>query len=557
MEPHQATEASFTMGFSIRNAVRFFAVLLVSAFATTGAVAGTASGAPPQIQAAPDRTEGEGPFARLILRGATLIDGTGAPPFGPVDIVVEGNRIVDIVSVGAPDVAINPNRRPPVRDGDQVVDLEGHYVMPGFVDLHGHLGGRAQGTPAEYVLKLWMGHGITTSADPGSGNGIGWMLEHQRRSESNEIVAPRLLPSAGFGQGWDGPIATPEEAREWVNEIADVGSHGIKFFGLRPDIMAAALDEAEKRGLYTTMHHAQLNVGWMDVIDSARLGLTSMQHWYGLPEALFTDRTLQHYPLDYNYNDEQDRFSEAGRLWRQAAPPFSDHWNAVMDELLEIDFTMVPTFVAYETTRDFMRMARAEWHEEHTIPSLWRFYEPNRIAHASYWFYWGTEEEVAWKENYRLWMTFINEYKNRGGRVAIGTDSGYSYNLYGFSFVREMELMREAGFHPLEVIQTATLKGAEALGVADQVGTIEIGKMADFVVVDENPLENLKVLYGTGAVKLTLDNEVVRVGGVKYTIKDGIIYDAKQLLADVRRIVRDLKDAEGFEITQPGRGPFR
>ncbi len=541
------------MDLFTRNAVRFVAVLL--AIAVTSAAA--ASGALPQIQAAPDRTEGEGPFARLILRGATLIDGTGAPPFGPVDIVVEGNRIVDIVSVGAPDVAINPSRRPPVRDGDEVLDLEGHYVLPGFVDLHGHLGGRAQGTPAEYVLKLWMGHGITTSADPGSGNGIGWMLEHQRRSESNEIVAPRLLPSAGFGQGWDGPIATPEEAREWVNEIADVGSHGIKFFGLRPDIMAAALNEAAKRGLYTTMLHAQLNVGWMDVIDSARLGLTSMQHWYGLPEALFTDRTLQHYPLDYNYNDEQDRFSEAGRLWQQAAPPFSDHWNAVMDELLEIDFTMVPTFVAYETTRDFMRMARAEWHEEHTIPSLWRFYEPNRIAHASYWFYWGTEEEVAWKENYRLWMTFINEYKNRGGRVAIGTDSGYSYNLYGFSFVREMELMREAGFHPLEVIQTATLKGAEALGVADQVGTIEIGKMADFVVVDENPLANLKVLYGMGAVKLTLDNEVVRVGGVKYTIKDGIIYDAKQLLADVRRIVRDLKDAEGFEITQPGRGPFR
>ena len=191
------------------------------------------------------------------------------------------------------------------------------------------------------------------------------------------------------------------------------------------------------------------------------------------------------------------------------------------------------------------------------MPSLWRFYEPNRVAHASYWFYWGTEEEVAWKNNYRLWMTFINEYKNHGGRVAVGTDSGYSYNLYGFSFVREMELLREAGFHPLEVIQSATLKGAQALGVADEVGTVEIGKLADFVVVEENPLANLKVLYGTQAVKLTLDNEVIRVGGVKYTIKDGIIFDAKQLLQDVRDMVRAAKDEEGFEITQPGRGPWR
>lgn len=293
------------------------------------------------------------------------------------------------------------------------------------------------------------------------------------------------------------------------------------------------------------------------MLDSARLGLTSMQHWYGLPEALFEDRRIQNFRLDYNYNDEQHRFSEAGRLWQQAAPPHTSHWNAVMDELLELDFTMVPTFVAYETTRDFMRMARAEWHEEHTQPSLWRFFLPNRVVHASYWFYWGTEEEVAWKRNYQLWMTFINEYKNRGGRVAIGTDSGYSYNLYGFSFVREMELLREAGFHPLEVIRAATLEGAQALGVADEVGSIEVGKMVDFVVVEENPLQNLKVLYGTGAVKLLDDNSVTRVGAIKYTIKDGVMFDAPALLAAVRQMVRAAKDREGFEITQPGRGPFQ
>lgn len=513
------------------------------------------SGLAAQNTAAPERAQGEGPYPRLILRGATLIDGTGAPPRGPVDIVVENNRIVEIVNVGVPGVPIEEARRPVTGPGGHELDLAGHYVLPGFVDLHGHLSGPE--TPAEYILKLWMGHGITTSADPGSGNGIRWMLEHQQRSADNEIVAPRLLPSASFGQGHDGPISTPEQARAWVAEMADMGAHGIKFFGLRPDLMEAALETASERGLYSTMHHAQLNVAWMNVIDSARLGLTSMQHWYGLPEALFEDRVIQHYPLDYNYNDEQDRFSEAGRLWEQAAPPFSERWNAVMDELLSLDFTIVPTFVAYEATRDVMRMARAEWHEEYTLPSLWRFYQPNRAAHASYWFDWGTEEEVAWKRNYQLWFAFVNEFKNRGGRVAIGTDSGYSFNLYGFSFVREMELLREAGFHPLEVIRSATLLGAEALGVAEDVGTVEVGKYADFVVLDENPLANLKVLYGIGAVKLNANNEVIRIGGIKYTIKDGIIYDARSLLADVRALVRTAKDLEGFEITQPGRGPFR
>jgi imidazolonepropionase-like amidohydrolase len=149
-------------------------------------------------------------------------------------------------------------------------------------------------------------------------------------------------------------------------------------------------------------------------------------------------------------------------------------------------------------------------------------------------------------------MTFVNEYKNRGGRVTTGSDSGFIFQLYGFAYVRELELLREAGFHPLEIIRSATLNGAEALGVSDKIGTVTVGKLADFVIVAENPLENIKVLYGTGAIKLTEENEVVRVGGVRYTVKDGIIYDAKALLEDVKQAVREKKQAENYKILQPG-----
>lgn len=277
-----------------------------------------------------------------------------------------------------------------------------------------------------------------------------------------------------------------------------------------------------------------------------------MEHWYGLPEALFSDKTIQDYPLDYNYQDEQHRFAEAGRLWKQAAPPYSDHWNNVMNELLKLDFTINPTFTIYEASRDLMKQYRAEWHEQYTLPSLWRYFEPNRAAHGSYWFNWGTEEEVAWRENYRLWMTFVNEYKNRGGRVTLGSDAGYIYKIYGFGYIQEMELLREAGFHPLEIIRSATLYGAQALRMDEQIGSVEVGKLADLVIVEENPLANLKVLYGTGAVKLNDKNKAVRVGGVKYTIKDGIVYDAKQLLSDVRKIVQEAKGKEGVELKPPG-----
>jgi len=316
--------------------------------------------------------------------------------------------------------------------------------------------------------------------------------------------------------------------------------------------MEAALDENKKLGLGSACHHAQLSVARWNVLNSARAGLTSMEHWYGLPEALFTDRTVQNYPLDYNYNNEQNRFEEAGNLWEQAAPPYSDHWNAVMNELLELDFTLDPTFNIYEASRDLQRARRAEWHEDYTLPSLWKFYEPSKISHGSYWHDWGTEQEIAWKKNYKLWMTFVNEYKNRGGRVTTGSDSGFIYQLYGFAYIRELELLREAGFHPLEVIRSATLNGAEALGMADRIGSIKIGKLADFVIVEENPLANLKVLYGTGAIRLTEDNKVVRVGGVKYTIKDGTIYDAKLLLKDVKEMVDSEKKRLNWKLTQPG-----
>ena len=507
---------------------------------------------PEPIPDAPPRAEGDGPYDRLILRGATMIDGTGAPPVGPVDIVVEKNRIVQIRSVGYPGVPIDPEGRPEAKDGDQELDLSGHYVLPGFIDMHGHVGGMSQGTPAEYVLKLWMGHGVTTVRDPGSGNGMEWMNAHRAKSASNEITSPRLESYAFFGLGWDKPISTPELARQWVGEVAAKGAQGIKFLGARPDIMEAALDEAKKQGIRTATHHAQLDVARLDVLDSARMGLTTMEHWYGLPEALFDGRTVQDFPLDYNYNDEQHRFGQAGRLWKQAAEPGSEHWNAVRDELIELGFVLDPTLTIYEASRDLMRARRAEWHEEYTLPSLWRFYQPSRKAHGSYWFYWTTEDEVEWKRNYQKWMTFLNDYKNHGGRVTAGSDSGFIYKLYGFGYIRELELLREAGFHPLEVIRSATLWGAEALGLGDQIGSIEVGKLADFVVVEENPLQHLGSLYGTGAIRVDENNEPVRVGGVKYTIKDGIVYDAKQLLADVRAMVRSAKETEGFEITQPG-----
>ena len=504
-----------------------------------------------QIPKAPEKKEGNGPFTQLIIRGVIMINGTGAPPTGPMDIVIENNRIIKIAGVGS-GIPINADSRPKLKEGGKELDCTGMYLLPGFIDMHGHIGGKGQGTPAEYVFKLWMAHGITTIRDPSAGNGLDWTLDEKKLSAENKITAPRIFAYTSFGQGAKQSITTAEQAIEWTRENAKKGADGIKFFGAAPQVMDAAIRENKKLGLRSCCHHAQMDVARWNVLNSARAGLTSMEHWYGLPEALFTDRTIQNYPLNYNYTNEQNRFEEAGKLWKQAAPPYSDHWNKVMNELLSLDFTLDPTFNIYEANRDLMRARRAEWHEDYTLPSLWKFYEPSKESHGSYWFSWGTEQEVAWKENYRLWMTFINEYKNRGGRVTTGSDNGFIYQTYGFGYIRELELLREAGFHPLEVIRSATLYGAQALGMDKEIGSVEVGKLADLVIVDANPLENLQSLYGTGAIYMNDKNEVIRKGGVKFTIKDGIIYDAKKLLADVKKMVDDEKAKTGFKITQPG-----
>jgi len=500
-----------------------------------------------KVKPAPEIKEGEGPYTQLIIRGVMMIDGTGSPPVGPVDIVVKQNRIVDIQNAGYPKVPMPLSVEPGARE----LNAKGMYLMPGFIDCHAHTGGN-QAPFAEYVFKLWMSHGVTTVCDPGSGNGIEWTVDQKNKSAKNLITAPRIKAYTFFGMGNPTPISTPEQARAWVRNNKLKGADGVKFGGARPDIMEAALDENKKLGLRSNCHHAQLDVARWNVVHSAKAGLTSMEHWYGLPEALFDNQTVQNYSLNYNYTNEQDRFGEAGKLWKQAAGPGSEKWNEVMKTLLDLDFTIDPTFNIYEASRDLHKARRAEWHDSYTLPSLWEFYQPSLVSHGSYWHSWGTEQEIAWKENYVLWMRFINEYKNKGGRVTTGSDSGFIFQLYGFAYIRELELLREAGFHPLEVIRAATLNGAQALGMDKETGSVEIGKLADFVIIDQNPLENLQVLYGTGAIKLMDDNTVKRVGGIKYTVKDGIIYDAQKLLSDVKKMVDDEKKKTGFVLKQPG-----
>ncbi len=484
---------------------------------------------------APARAEGDGPHERLIIRGVNLIDGYGSSPRGPMDVVIEGNRIVEIVGVGYPKAPIDESKRP--KGATKEIDANGMYLMPGLVDLHVHQGTQQKAPISEYYNKLWLAHGITTVRGVPFAS-FDYSVRERERSAKNEIAAPRYVVYQRPGTGWGrGVPRTPEDARAWVQWAKQNGADGLKLGAERPDLMEVYLDEAKKLNLGSTAHLQQGGVAQVNADVATRMGLEAVTHFYGLFESMYDDHQVQPWPLDANLADEQTRFAQVARQWNLVTPR-GEKWNQLLANFKERDVTLDPTMTTYLTGRDVMKRMLAPWHEKYTLPTQMDFYVPSRLNHGAYFFDWTTEDEVAWKNFYRVWMMFLNDYKNMGGRVTASSDAGFIYNTPGFSTIEELELLQEAGFHPGEAIRAGTYHAAQAifkpLGTPIQYGVVEPGMLADLIVVEENPFKNLKVLYGTGWFRLNdQTGKVEQYGGVKYTIKDGIVYDARKLLEDI------------------------
>lgn len=493
--------------------------------------------------------EGDGPYERLIIRGAIVIDGTGAPPVGPMDIIIEGDEIVSIEGT-------DPDEQP--EGAVRVIDASGMYVTPGFINTHVHTGGQKIDYQASYVYKLWLAHGITTARGVGFGD-FEWSLKQRELSAANEIVAPRMVVCArpGSGNEWENrEIRTPGEAREWVSYAKKKGADCLKLGAMDPNIMAAVLAQADSLGLATVAHLAQSGVVRMTAHRAAQLGLDEMTHYYGLLESLLDEHTIQDWPFDYNYGNEYDRFSQVARLWTQIHPPGSEEWQELIDDFLKEDFIINPTMTIYLAGRNVMSARNADWHEEYTLPSMWAYFQPNPEAHGSYFWNWTSADEAAWQNFYNVWMQFLDDYNDAGGRLTVGADAGFIYQLYGFGYIQEMKLLQEAGLTPFEVLRSATLYAAESIfeprepnGEPIKYGVIREGKLGDLLVFTRNPLKDFNLLYATGAMRLNEETgEITRVRALKYTIKDGIVYSAQKLREDIRQMVDEAERRSGVDV---------
>ena len=477
-------------------------------------------------------THGQRP-ARLVIRNATIVDGNGTPARGPADIVITGNTITDIVYLDP--VAMNRGaaRRPA---GDIQIDATGKYVLPGLIDAHAHLQSNRSGQSLggyDYNLKLWLASGITTVREVGPESDAG-IIELRDKSARGEIVAPRIFAYPMFDRGV--PIHTLAEARARVQALKKLGADGIKILGIERDIMQAMEDEAHKVGLRVAHH---VGVEETNAWDDIKFGTTSIEHWYGIPDAAIPDGR-QHFPSDYNYLNETDRFRWAGRLWREADPKLLD---SVLTSMVRANVAWVPTLDIYEASRDLQRAQTQPWFKDYLHPALENYFKPDPANHGSYFIGWSSTDEAYWKQNYQIWMAALRDFERKGGTIGCGDDAGFIYEMYGFGLIREMELHQEAGFNPLKIIQHCTGNNAKILGQEDKLGRVRVGWAADLIVVDGNPLENIKVLYagGTSAIR---DGKEVRTLGSEWIIKDGIPYNGPQLMREVKEIVDKARAAK-------------
>jgi imidazolonepropionase-like amidohydrolase len=537
----RAFSGAMRMFVFVRRALTVSVALAASAMLLTFRAAAQPAQTTPSMHAKPAK--------RLVIRNAMVITGNRTPAYGPADIVVEDGVISYIGSASERPVSRTPS--------EVTIDATGKYVMPGIVNAHMHWHEERQpgiAQPIQYERNLYLAAGVTTAREVGGD--FEKSKQWQAESNAHTIIAPRILVYPFVSKGRTG---APSEIRAWIREIKAKGADGLKIIGgVDRDQLEAIMDEAHTLRLRTATHIAVAETTAKDYIE---LGVNSIEHFYGVADAALEQ--IQDFPPEMNAANEIHRFGRAGELYAQADP---DKLHAVIDAMVAKGVAWDPTFSIYEASRDLVRAQNQPWFKDYLHPSLGEYFQASMENHGSYFFGWTSTQEANWKQQYRIWMDAVREFARKGGLVTTGDDAGYIYSMYGFGIARELELQQEAGFHPLEVIEHATWNGAKLLGMEDKIGKVREGFLADLLVVNGNPLENLKTLNPYGTDVMLINGRPVpnytavapgdRVqnahgGGIEWTIKDGIPYHVPTLMREVKDMVAKARSERRQQTTAP------
>ena len=442
---------------------------------------------------------------RVVLAHVRVIDGTGNPAVEDQNVVIEAGKIAAIV----------PGADVPKTDGVVALDLRGYTVMPGIVGMHNHLYHIARPNldatgawEAPLMIpqmtfsspRLYLAAGVTTMRTPGSI--VTYADLHLKKMIDTGLVPGSHVDVTGpYLEGENAylfmqmhQLTGPDDARRMVNYWADQGATSFKaYMDITRDELKAAIEEAHKRGLKVTGHLCSVTYP-----EAVSLGIDDLEHGFFVNTQLDPDK-------------QPDKCPKAGggpTLEKMA--PDSPEAKDLIALLVKNHVAVTSTLPVFEHSVPGRPPLRPAVLDAMTPEARTAFlYARNRRATAPP----GDSAAMFQRD-----MKLEYEFAQAGGLLLAGPDpTGNGGTLPGFGDQREIELLVEAGFTPVEAIKIATLNGATYMGRQNEIGSIAAGKNADLVVINGNPASKIE------------DVEKVEI-----VFKDGVGYDSAKLFESVR-----------------------
>jgi imidazolonepropionase-like amidohydrolase len=381
----------------------------------------------------------------VAIVGATLIDGRGGPAISDAVVVVQGDRIAAVGTRGQVHI---PN-------GAQTIDAKGQTLLPGLIDAHFHIDGD------DPLPGLFLSHGITSLRDPGQ-----W-IEAYDAARKLPAPVPRLFLC---GPHLDSPppaypadsyiVRDNEETRLAVNRFADQGASGIKvYFRLPLALIKVAVDTAHARGI-PVMAHLEI----VDARDAIAAGIDGVEHATSFGTALLPLREAEKYRQAV-LADNNARREGRYKVWN-SIDLNTPRTKALVKLIVDRGVFVSPTLAVFERQRG--DKDTSEVHER-AFKQMEQFV---RLAHDA------------------------------GAKIVVGSHSDVPHAKRGWAFQREMELLVDSGLTPMEAIVAGTLENARYFRIADRLGSIEAGKLADLVLVEGDPLRNISNMRNIKRVML-------------------------------------------------------
>jgi imidazolonepropionase-like amidohydrolase len=426
----------------------------------------------------------------VALANARLIDGTGAPARENQTLVIRDGAIAEMGDAG----------RIKAPEGATTIDLAGKTVIPGLVMVHEHLyyptGPGVYGQLGASFVRLYLAGGVTTMRTGGNTNGV-MDITLKQQIEAGRQVGPAIDATAPYLNGPQSllqmhALADAADARKQVAYWADMGATSFKaYMQITRDELRAAIEEAHARGLKITGHLCSITYA-----EAADMGIDNLEHGFMASTDFVADKQPDVCPGQLN-----------GQKTIAALDEKAEPFKALVRKLVDKRVALTSTMTVFET----FTPGRAQPPGlDVLLPELKQQFEQSyqRIVQ---------NQQSIYSTLLPKGMALERAFAQAGGLLIAGTDpTGFGGVVPGFSNQRQLELLVEEGFTPLEAIQIGTLNGAKYLGRDARVGTIAVGKQADLVVIDGDP-----------------SRTIADVRKVETVFKQGVGYDPAKLIASV------------------------